>query len=261
MTRSYAFKRRCMVTQRPGLWDKHLRGILEGLGWVSLDSHPGFWTHKKTGALLAVYVDDLLMAAPAAEEGRLWRELEARVKFGEPAENIGKFLGGHHKIVTHGDLVTFECHMKEFVEDAAEKYKNWGKWGADDEIGTLNYTSPEDIVAACQSPQTVTNLAGQTTLLEALDLLSISHAVVSNDSGLMHVAAATQRPVIGIFGSSSEAHTPPLGETAAAVSRTLACRPCFARDCPLGHTDCLDSLSPHEVIERLEQLLAKSPSQ
>lgn len=127
--------------------------------------------------------------------------------------------------------------------------------------GPKDHTTGQDILAACQSPQTVTNLAGQTTLLEALDLLSISQAVVSNDSGLMHVAAATQRPVIGIFGASSEAHTPPLGETAAALSRTLACRPCFARDCPLGHTDCLDGLSPHEVIERLEQLLAKSPSQ
>ncbi|MEK9743184.1 MAG: lipopolysaccharide heptosyltransferase II [Gammaproteobacteria bacterium] len=113
----------------------------------------------------------------------------------------------------------------------------------------------DDIAKECQSKQPIINMAGRTTLLEAVDLLAISHAVVSNDSGLMHVAAATQRPVVGIFGSSSESHTPPLGKKTSAVSLAMDCRPCFARECPLTHTNCLNQLSPKQVIESLERLV------
>jgi heptosyltransferase-2 len=76
----------------------------------------------------------------------------------------------------------------------------------------------------------------------------------------MHVAAATGTPVVGIFGASSEHHTPPLGPMAATVSLSLSCRPCFARHCPLGHKQCLETLEPDRVIASLSALLEK-PSQ
>lgn len=96
------------------------------------------------------------------------------------------------------------------------------------------------------------DITGRTRLLDAVDLLAGADRVVCNDSGLMHVAAALGRPVVGIFGSTTTTFTPPLGPRARAVSLQLACSPCFARECPLGHLDCLKTLPAERVIAALE---------
>ena len=97
----------------------------------------------------------------------------------------------------------------------------------------------------------VTNLAGKTKLLDAVDLISYCQQVICNDSGLMHVACALNVPTIGVFGSTSPGFTPPLGDKAQVVARELDCRPCFQRECPLGHLDCLRQLHPREVLAKL----------
>ena len=97
------------------------------------------------------------------------------------------------------------------------------------------------------------NLCGRTSLAEAVDLMALSHTVISNDSGLMHVAAALDRRLIALFGSSSPLMTPPLHPEAKTLYLDLECSPCFKRECPLGHLKCLKDLSPEQVSEALDQ--------
>ncbi len=97
----------------------------------------------------------------------------------------------------------------------------------------------------------VVNLAGKTSMLDAIDLIAVCTRVVCNDSGLMHVACALGIPTIGIFGSTSPRFTPPLGTAAQVVELEMDCRPCFQRECPLEHRRCLNALLPDRVIERI----------
>jgi heptosyltransferase-2 len=102
------------------------------------------------------------------------------------------------------------------------------------------------------------NLCGETSLLQAVDLLSLSTAVVTNDSGLMHVAAAVGRPIVALYGSTTPAMTPPLGDRVRIIERTLSCRPCFQRTCPLDHLNCLRTIAPDEVEEAVLAVMQDS---
>ncbi|GHC29145.1 lipopolysaccharide heptosyltransferase II [Aidingimonas halophila] len=113
---------------------------------------------------------------------------------------------------------------------------------------------PKDVEAGdaiCRDVPHSHNLCGKTRLADAVDLLADCHQVVTNDSGLMHVAAAVGSRVHAIYGSSSPAYTPPLTERATIHYLALSCSPCFQRTCPLGHTNCLNQLRPAQVLEAM----------
>jgi len=98
------------------------------------------------------------------------------------------------------------------------------------------------------------DLAGRTTLEQVVDMMACARAVVTNDSGLMHVAAAVDVPLIALYGSSDPAYTPPLSDKAHVVRLGIECSPCFQRECPLGHRNCLEHLPPTHVLALLAAL-------
>lgn len=109
---------------------------------------------------------------------------------------------------------------------------------------------------AAQAPGCV-DLCGRTALAEAVDLLALASVVVSNDSGLMHVAAALGRPVVALYGSSDPGYTPPLTAYARILRDSPPCAPCFQRTCRFGHYDCLTRLSVAQVQTAVTTLLSR----
>ena len=95
------------------------------------------------------------------------------------------------------------------------------------------------------------NLCGRTSLEDVIDLLAACEQAVSNDSGLMHIAAAVGIHVHGIYGSSSAKFTPPLTKSREIHELSMDCRPCFERECPLGHLKCLRDLEPASVFDKI----------
>lgn len=145
-----------------------------------------------------------------------------------------------------------ERHFASLTE--AMIARGWQVWlfGSDHDRAVA-----EQIIGSLDAPGYARsrNLAGQTTLSQAIDLLSCATAVVSNDSGLMHIAAALGRPLVALYGSTSPAFTPPLAEQVETLSIPVDCGPCFQRQCPRGDLKCLTELSPAMVLAGLERLL------
>lgn len=128
----------------------------------------------------------------------------------------------------------------------AKNREGWRVWlfGSEKDRATAEQINKQ-VAGAC------VDFTGRTSLAEAVDLMSLVDVVVSNDSGLMHVAAALDKKIIALYGSSDPGFTPPLNSKAQVISLKLECSPCFKRECPLGHTRCLTDIKPEQVLNAI----------
>ena len=142
----------------------------------------------------------------------------------------------------------------KYAEVAAQKIEEgWQVWlmgSPKDRIGSDDIYNELDT----ELKDFCFNLCGKTSLTEVIDVMSLADAVVSNDSGLMHMAASLNRPLVVIYGSTSPKFTPPLSDKVEIISLDLECSPCFKRICPLGHSHCLVHLPSSLVLDALSQL-------
>lgn len=137
---------------------------------------------------------------------------------------------------------------KYFAQIAKKKLEQgWDVWlfGAKDEVAAAAE------IQQYNNGQCV-DFTARTSLGQAVDLMSQASLALTNDSGLMHIAAALGKPLVALYGSSSPNFTPPLSDQAKIVSLSLSCSPCFERECPLGHFKCMLDLHPDMVLEHLE---------
>jgi heptosyltransferase-2 len=100
----------------------------------------------------------------------------------------------------------------------------------------------------------VINLAGTTSLSEAIGLIAHADAVVSNDSGLLHIASALNRKIVAIYGPTDPLHAPPFSDASASLYLGLDCAPCRQRECPLGHHRCMQDIAPQRVLQAMQSL-------
>lgn len=154
------------------------------------------------------------------------------------------------------------CPGAEFGESKKwpeEHYASLANFGIEQGMQVWIFGSPRDDRVARRIRDGVAcrehchNLAGKTTLLDVVDLMALSRLVVSNDTGLMHIAAAVGCETTVLYGSTSPAFTPPLTRKVTIISEELSCSPCFKRTCPLGHKNCLNKLDPgrlHQVVDK-----------
>jgi heptosyltransferase-2 len=110
----------------------------------------------------------------------------------------------------------------------------------------------EEIVAS--APEVI-SLAGATSLAEAIALIAQAGAVVSNDSGLLHIASALNRPVVALYGPTDPGHAPPFSDIATSIYLHLSCAPCRQRECPLLHHKCMRDMLPAQVWQALQPML------
>lgn len=168
------------------------------------------------------------------------RSIAAKVSLGlKPAERLVALCPG----AEYGPAKRWPA---EYFAQVASKLKAMGATPI--VLGTQSDV-PTGLMIEQLSHGAAINLCGKTTLDAAVDLIAGSSAVITNDSGLMHVAAAMDIPQVSLFGSSSPKHTPPLSDAARVIYLGVDCSPCYQRECPLGHFKCMRELTPELVLE------------
>jgi len=170
------------------------------------------------------------------------KETFAKLNMSYPEKKILAFCPG----AEFGDAKRWPS--KYFAEVAMTCHaKNWEVW---------LFGGPKDVPIAKEiqeaSGHCCVDLTGRTSLSDAINLLSLADNVLTNDTGLMHIAAALDKPMTVVYGSSSPGFTPPLSDKAKIEMVDIECSPCFKRECPLGHFKCMNTLYPEKILQSLQ---------
>lgn len=168
------------------------------------------------------------------------------------ARELLKGLGENFVIIAPGAAYgPAKMWPKEYYRELAKKLADLGLLSLI--IGTEKEKPVGDFI--CSGNDKAINLCGKTDLTTVAGIFSMAKAVISNDSGLMHLAAALKIPQVAIFGSTDPELTKPLNPNAVVFKKELPCSPCFKRTCKYGHYECLKSITPEEVLEQLLGLI------
>lgn len=214
---------------------------------------------NKVGTVMTVrrFVD-LAHDDRADSKDLIWPQLSSSPgKRACTARDLGVSLGNDPVLVMcpGAEYGPAKCWPGEYFTKVAQTKINqsWQVWlvgsGKDMDIAA-------DINHRCQDR--CVDLTGKTNLEQVVDLLAAATCVVSNDSGLMHIAAAVGSPLVAIFGSTDPKHTPPLSTNCEVAYLGLECSPCFERQCPLEHLNCLKQLTPGRILDAMDQVLGRS---
>jgi heptosyltransferase-2 len=199
--------------------------------------------YRKTGAPMPVHYARLA-ERPGAEPAQPLPEPQLRVEPHE-IEAAKRHFGVRRRYAVF-------CPGAEY--GPAKRWPYFAELSARLPGETVILGSANDRAAAADIPGR--NLVGETTLDEAIALIAGADYVVTNDSGLMHIAAALGRPQVALFGSSSPKHTPPLSAHARVLWLGIECSPCFQRECPLGHFRCMREMAVETVLKEIQNLPA-----
>ncbi len=235
------------IPRRTGTLGEARFGLLNDLRKVEAETHP--LNHRRYVALAlneGEELADAVLPPPALRVDPANRNrLVARLGLDPEAAPVGLAPGAKYGPAKRWP----ETYWIELSKALVEMGRPVWIFGADDERGA------GERIEQAVGPG-VTNLAGSTSLVDAVDLASLCGCVVSNDSGLMHLAAAAGTHTVALFGSTSPRNTPPLTDRRTILWRELSCSPCFARECPLGHYDCLQGIRPATVLDACVAALA-----
>lgn len=198
------------------------------------------------------------LAKPAAEAPQV-NDIHPPKLMIDPAEQ--QSVVDNHGLSVDAPILAL-CPGAEFgpaKQWPAEHYAAVARYYLDQGWQVYLFGSQND-VASCaainhQAKGACQDLSGKTSLQEAIVLMQLASLVVSNDSGLMHIAAALHKPLVAVYGSTDPGFTPPLNAQAKVVRLGLDCSPCFKRECPLEHLQCLTDLRPKMVLQASKDLL------
>lgn len=230
------------IPRRTGVLGEHRHLLINDVRGVDDTTHP--WAVER----LAV----LGMEAGAAPglEGVPWPRLRVDEAAGQAA--MARFRLGAGPVVGLAPGAAFGPAKRWPLERWTELARRLTARGVGVWIFGVEAERPDGEAIAAAGGAGAVSLCGRTSLGEVIDLMARCTAVVSNDSGLMHVAAASGPRVVALFGPTSPYNTPPLDRRARVIYHALACSPCHARICPLGHHRCLRGISVDEVLREVD---------
>jgi heptosyltransferase-2 len=233
----------------PNSWKSALVPFLAGIpvrtGYVGEFRHGLLNNIHKSAAAAAMPLHYASLSEPPGSQ--------AKEPLPEPRLRVGpqEIEAARRRFGIHGRYGVF-CPGAEY--GPAKRWPYFAELSRRLQSQTVILGSPNDRAAA----QGILgrSLVGDTTLDEAIALIAGADHVVTNDSGLMHIAAALGRPQVALFGSSSPKHTPPLSGAARVIWLGVECSPCFERECPLGHFRCMREMTVEIVLQEIQNLPA-----